>query len=197
LAVVATVEQLDALDPQSLSDREVEILGGQPDALREWWLSDVAPSFAFEELEGAIGASIESLRQQLEQRREVVVRLLAEQEALVRQLEAGLREKTLADASEELKRGRREQSKQRYDQAIERRNEYLRVWQSLQGLLRERESFLTVLEETQERISTLRGESRDALMLRLEDLKALGLPISIGFEPGNDRDRLVVYMRDP
>ncbi len=167
------------------------------DGLNEWWTTEIEPELKLSELEVTLKSSIAPMAENIQKRINIVKLLVENHEEAIQKHEHDLREQTQADAGEELKRNRRELSKNRYDQCHARREEYQLLWADFDVLLKARQGLMDELVSTQNQISTLRATSQGQLTEKLKHLSEVGLNISIKFQPSQDRDTVIAFMRVP
>src|SRR5439155_21023684 len=122
--------------------------------------------------------------------------LIAVEEKTVSDKEAALRRQTQASAEDTLVRGKREQSKKRFEAATAKREQYQRILQELRDLLNSRADLTKRLDEIQDVISGARSASRNAMMSRINEFQTAELRVTIAFESGKDRRQSIEFMRD-
>jgi energy-coupling factor transporter ATP-binding protein EcfA2 len=198
----STKEVLDDLrrDLESVADSADSLLRrpaeGDIDAdLLQWWESEIAPVLALEPAREETTRLIEQALALTDARRSALDSLIETEGRRVSETEAALRARTQAAPEEEVRRGQREERKARFDRANERRQEYLDAFDRLKAKLTERNGLARALEQTQEQIATLRGDSRAELLDRLAAART-GMDIGIELSVGSDRRRAVAFMRD-
>jgi ABC-type Mn2+/Zn2+ transport system ATPase subunit len=188
-------ETLDGVETLTVEELVTASLASQSEDVRSWWANTVAPSLALEQFSKSINQLVTQARTQVDAKlRDLELRIVEEQKDVAK-LEADLRPRTQADASDEVVRDRREERRQRFDRASARREGYLATHQRFTTLLEQRRAVVKELETTQDQISKLRSRSRDSLLAKLSpDQTELDIVINLAVLA--DRDAAVRYMRD-
>ncbi|MEY2507462.1 MAG: hypothetical protein QOH01_1791 [Verrucomicrobiota bacterium] len=173
-----------------------EILSDTSDAVRAWWELEVSVRLRPLEIGDTIAALASQVESRVEEKLLSLRSLIDTENASIAASEATLRERTQTSAEDELVRGKREQSKGRFDAASAKRVEYNELSAALEALLEERCGIVSQLDGVQDSIAGARSASRDALEIALGRFTAPGMTVSIEFRAGKDRTRVTRFLRD-
>lgn len=189
-------KKIDSIEVVNVVEMEVALLSGASAEVNEWWTSSVAGRINY----GQVTDSITTLKHQvfnrIDEKDSLLGTFVDQERTLVASKEAELRERTHASTEEELVRGRREQSKRRFDAATKKKAEYHALSSELAGLMELHADLTAQAEELQFTISGARSSSRNTMVDRLNEFKVDGMEIQILFRAGHDRLSACEYMRD-
>ena len=144
------MDQLTIVDSAALTER---LTKGTSPEIRSWWETEIAGRIRFVEISDSLSALKSQITNRLREKDASLGSLIDAEDKIVTEKELALREKTQASAEEELARGRREQSKRRFDMATAKRSEYLVLFAEFEALLAQRNTTIRQLETTQDSIS--------------------------------------------
>jgi hypothetical protein len=194
--VVDVREMLDNLKAFNAAEFAEELLHDQSAAVRQWWESEISPRVRLVEVDDALGALVTQVTRRIDEKVGTLDGLIAAEEKTVTEKEAALRQQTQASTEDTLVRGKREQSKTRFEAAAAKREQYQRMLQGLRDLLKARADLTKRLDEIHDVISGARSASRDAMMSRINEFQTPELRVTIAFESGKDRRQPIEFMRD-
>ncbi len=189
----AAIEETTAFDVVEVNNR---LLDGKSESVRTWWEAEISPRLRVVEIGDSLSAMRAQVQARLDEKSAILDALIKVEEAVAANKEATLRERTQASPQDTLVRGKREQSKKRFEAASRKRSEYNALLEELRTLLNGRKQISRELEQTQDLISGARAASRDSMMARINEFQTAGLKVSIAFGSGKDRGTVIEYMRD-
>jgi hypothetical protein len=193
--VIGVRAMLDDLNSFSAADFAAELLHDQSAAVRQWWESEISPRVRLVEIADALGALVTQVTSRIDEKLSTLNGLISAEETTVSDKEAALRQQTQASAEDILLRGKREQSKKRFEAAAAKREQYQRMLQELRDLLKIRADLTKRVDEIQDIISGARSASRNAMMSRINEFQTPELHVTIAFESGKDRRGSIEFMR--
>jgi ABC-type cobalamin/Fe3+-siderophores transport system ATPase subunit len=173
-----------------------EILGEKSEAVRSWWETEISGRLRLLEIGDAIAALASQANSRIEEKLNSIGALITSENGKISQSETVLRERTQTSPEEELVRGKREQSKRRFDAASAKRTEYNTLLAGLDGLLQRRVEIVAEIDSLQDAIAGARSASRDALQVSLGRFAAPGMHVTVAFEAGRDRAKVIEFLRD-
>ncbi len=187
------VKVIPDLDATTIASR---LLKGKPTPLLAWWDTELSPRLKLPELAGTTAQFKAQIDAAINERVRTTNQFAEEQKRAVANSEAAIRQQTNVSTSDQVARGRREQSKKRFDAASRLRDHYMALHDELQELLAARDLVVDQLEDVQNTISGARSASIATLTAKLNAFKVEGMEISIEFQAGSDRDLSCSFLRD-
>src|SRR5206468_8722435 len=133
----------------NLSEFIGELLGEKPDSIRKWWESEVSPQLRAIEIDDASAALVNQVTARIDDKLKSIEAFEASENANLAASEAALRERTHAKPEEEMARGRREQSKRRFDAATRKRSEHNELLAQFDDLMEKRRVLVGKVDEVQ------------------------------------------------
>jgi hypothetical protein len=173
-----------------------EVLREKPEAVRSWWETEISARLRLLEIGDATAALASQVGSRIQEKVNSIEALITGENAKIAQSETVLRERTQTSPEEELVRGKREQSKRRYDAGSAKRSEYNMLLVRLDELLQRRVEIVAEIDSIQDAITGARSASRDALQVALGRFAAPGMHVTVAFEAGRDRAKVIEFLRD-
>jgi hypothetical protein len=173
-----------------------EILAEKSETVRRWWETEISGRVRLIEIGDATAALASQVDSRIEEKLGSIEALITSENSKIIESEAVLRERTQISAEEELVRGKREQSKRRFDAASAKRAEYNTLLAQLDDLLQRRVEIVADIDSVQDAIAGARSASRDALQTALGRFAAPGRRVTVAFEAGKDRAKVIEFLRD-
>jgi ABC-type cobalamin/Fe3+-siderophores transport system ATPase subunit len=189
-------ERIESISNVSFPTLIKEILSDKSEAIRRWWEIEISGRLRLLEIGDATSALANQIDSRIEEKLQSIGALIVSESSEITQSEAALRERTQTSPEEELVRGKREQSKRRFDLASAKRIEYNTLLGELNNLLQVRAKIVLDLDTVQDAISGARSASRDALQAALGRFAASEINITVAFEAGKDREKVIAFLRD-
>jgi hypothetical protein len=172
------------------------ILSDKSELARRWWETEVSVRLRLLEIGDTTAALASQIDSRIEEKLQSIDALRSSESEAITHSEATLRERTQTSPQEELVRGKREQSKRRFDAASVKRTEYNALLVELDNLLQARTNLVVVLDALQDTISGARSTSLSALQAALGRFAGPGMNVTVTFDPGKDRGKVVEFLRD-
>jgi len=173
-----------------------EVLSEKTDAIRRWWEVEISGRLRLLEISDSTAALTSQVDSRIQEKVASLDGLIKTEDLKIVESEASLRERTQTHPEEELVRGKREQSRRRFEAASTKRTEYNTLLAQLDSLLNLRDGIIFELDAVQDAISGARSASRDRLQAALGRFAAPGINVTVSFDAGKDRQLVTEFLRD-